>query len=738
MFDKKGLKNKIIFGLFILAIMFAVSVIAEPPGIQTDDKYTEYPEGNTTVTFFANATSDPWVYLTNVTLFFNASLASEDRDTGVKVENLTVSLADNPNGTSNLSLLIETVDFDLTSLVGDGEADGYYIHYYFESCGANVTDYPVGASNSTECGVSNNASIYLNPAIQPSRTPPIIDLITPIEGNDDDGLVTFNISMTATDSQTLEGGNLTLLLNSTGAGDQTGCGATTSFCDKNSNVTYNFSETIELTTTQTFFSVTFNETAQFGSVFSDNITIFWSGYGCTNATAPGNCSYATGNQTLTISYATAEITAPTFDGITFNDVDANNGTVLNTRTLTVKINVTDAQSLVQNVTLQLNATNSTASFIWDKDVNVNWIDNETIDVIAASQSGISFNLTNLISQEIWYDSAGGETTFPVDGFLNLRMQITDNQSNIAYTENYTLEFDLTAPPLTTLDNYTLTNGTCQTATVNFLLGEDANATGYYYDILSGEADNRTFTDVNSFSNNISMNLTTLVNNRRYDYNISTCDAHGNCGTNDVQSEYKFDWSLCEGWSQYGILTSSVSLSGIANDTNADSVAVWNESAGSFATFTTASPSLGNDNVLVGRGDGILINVPHDNAWIRTFDGNVTLPSNDNNDAANDFLNTSGINVNLTAGWNHIGLLVTRTPENITYGQNPSFTATADTDSNITFISTYNNNLSESVYRDYVFGRTLNANMTYPMAEGYAPWIYVNISLQWINRTAVEV
>ena len=121
-----------------------------------------------------------------------------------------------------------------------------------------------------------------------------------------------------------------------------------------------------------------------------------------------------------------------------------------------------------------------------------------------------------------------------------------------------------------------------------------------------------------------------------------------------------------------------------------------------------------------------------------MDGNGTVSGNDYNASGagggEGVNNGSTISVNVTDGWNFFGLVEDYTPQNLTEGQTPSFSATAT--SNITFISTYINNNSQTAYQDYIFNRTRNLLMTSHLRRGFAPWIYIaeGGNGTWDNRT----
>lgn len=712
MLDKKGLSLKVLFCTFILIGLIGLSsVVAEPPGVVNDNRITDTVEGITAVDLYVNVTSAEWVYLTNTTLYWTTSPNSSDRDIIAYNENETVDLSALDNGSSNTT---QYQQIEFGSLVA-----GQYLHYRSLSCGENVTDWPVGAVNSTECAYSNaNSTIYFNPVNYPARLPPTLDLITPTDGsNDADGLMFFNINMTSGDSSTLEGGNITILMNLTGTGDQIGCGGDAGVsCDADSNIAYVFLENMSVAGTVSSTSFLFNTTsgAINGGNLADNISIFWSAIGCSNAT--GNCSYATANFTNTVSYYVSESDAPVISNVQVNGVGADNGTVIATDSVNISATITDA-SLVDNVTLYINGVNRSGTQP-NKDT-LTYSENDTLSIALASITGVQFNLTEMIANETWLDNADDMGTFPQDGWISFFLTADDNESNTVYSENYTYEIDTTAPVASSDSVFTLTDGACQTATVEWLLDEPSNFSGYYYETAVGIATNTSFVSQSSFSvANTSTNMTNLRSGAGYTYNIDLTDELGNAGTGSVTGTHTFDWSLCTGWTHYGVLNTTLNFSTSATDIGADFLSTWNGTA--FNTYTTASPSLGNDAVL-GRGEGFLINTDSDKAWVR--------PTNTNTSSSGD---ASGTSIALNAGWTLTGLLADRTAENITYLQDPS-ASSSNSESNISWTSYYNNNNSEASYKgDWILARTLNANYSY--RNGYGLWLYSNVTMTWDNRT----
>lgn len=705
-FNKLGKSKLFKVSLYlVLTIMFIGGIVwvkADAPGVTLNLDDTESITGD--VVFSVNTTYNIWEFPKNVTLYLNYSTSSADRDGAVYTINETNDLDGLANGTS-----LNTSDFISLPL----EA-GYYWHWNVYACADNCSTAtsPCSGTNLTQCRwASTNKTIYVNYPDEERRYAPIVDLITPADSSvDNDGDVTFNVSITAGDNQDLLNGNVSFEWNIT-SGDQDSVDANT--------INYMQADNRSIPTAETFISYNFNTTWMNEASLDDNITIYWRAVACNNITgvsAAGNCSYSTANFTLDIIYTTPESTAPVITAVL-----PDNGTVNNLGAFNITFNVEDSDSLLSNVTLFLNATNTTNVF-YDKDTEITYVENDTMTVITTSLTGGQFNLSDLIQNFTW----AGIDTFTAtaaDGFVHFYLQATDNESNIGYSDNFTIEIDTTAPVVSNLINESITNGTCQKERVNWTTDEPSNFTGYYWQVDAGITENDTVTSQSTFAESLSTNMTNLITNTRYYYNISTCDAHGNCGTSDVTGDLTFGWSICDGWSHYGVLGTTIDTGLIAAEFGMDLVSVWNETLDSFTTYTLASPSLGG-NINITRGEGFLIYRDIDGVWEReTYSLYATNTT------------TAEFGVTLDSGWNHVGMLMDQTPENITYGQNLNFSSSFAT-SNITYTSAYINNDSISAYSDYISGRTRNLKMTAPMREGWAPWLFIVAGGNgtWENRS----
>src|SRR3990167_1320513 len=620
--DKRGKLKvflySIIAAVFLFGLIFIGNVIAEPPGIDNDANVTEVVFTQDSFSLVVNLTHDPWVYPSNATLQINASLSDTDKNIAVYEDNETLTLTANLNGTEIRGNFTE-VNISNSSLLEGRDntgVQGVYLHWRVYACGENQTDYPAGGANAnvTQCEYSNsNSTIFINTEQAVTRTAPVIDLIDPINGSvNTDGNVTFTINMTAGDSFDLTGSNLTIYVN-----DSLEPSMNVNGVQYDAGVMeLNASETISIQGSPTQLQVTFNVTDfNGGSAFLDNRSISYTAFGCNNATTPGNCSFATSNITFDVIFPTFESTVPTI-----TNCNQNNGTVVINNSLSIYCTVSD-NTLVDNVTLSLNGTNT--SFQYDKDTVTVYTSNDSITDIAAATFNFQFNLSNLITNERW----NGVDDFPgavsSDGFVSFYVEARDNASNAGFSENYTIEFDASAPILSNLVNESITNGTCQTAFVNVTSDEPINVTGYYYDFLDGITANATVEGENSSFNPdliSTVNLTSLISGRRYFYNMTYCDEHTNCNSTAIEGDFTFGWSLCTGWSHYGILNSTLNTSQMATDTGSDFISWWNITDDSFVTYTAASPSLGGGMMLT-RGEALLINRNVSGVWLRDDDGN---------------------------------------------------------------------------------------------------------------------
>ena len=531
--------------------------------------------------------------------------------------------------------------------------------------------------------------------------------------------------MTVADGQTLEGANLTFLWNYTYAiGEKI---SETGRTPNAGNVTMVANETKDVPGTPTVHEFRFNTSFLFGENVPDNRTIFFTAFGCNNQTNNGNCSFATTNVTMEVVASAPDITRPI---VTLQS--PNNGTVFINNSLNITVDVSDDVELA-NITLFLNGS----TIMYDMDTEVAYIENNSFTQ-TADKTGYQFNFSEgMLPNASWSEFIDGNIN--KDGFIYGYVEARDTNNTRGASDNFTIEFDSTPPGISAHTNTTLTVGACQTANVNFTVDEPANISGFYYPVKDGVTANVSITQNLSFAfPDVVTNLTNLINNERYYYNYSICDEHGNCNDSDsalgidevqLQGDFTFGWSLCEGWSQYGILESSINTSALGESVGADFISFWQIENDSFDTLTVASQSLGGHR-LVGRGEAILIHTTEDKAWVRNAGENFTSPG------------ANGTDVFFDAGWNHVGLLQDRTPKNISDLQD--FPFAVDGESNITFISAYNNNITESSFRDWIFNRSRNFEMTAPLREGYAPWFFMaagsNLTARstWWNRTSYFV
>ena len=308
------------------------------------------------------------------------------------------------NATSNYSM----VDAWLINGTGtDGiqiPASGDYGHFRVYAC-----------NNNSECAYSDNFSYYYTLLGDPQYQPPTITLESPInsylsrDGNITDGY--FQVKWQSNDGLGTEG-NVTLWMNFT----------TNSSTDPNNpdynntligdvNVTFIQNATLN---SQGNFTGSSYELYNFSldtifaetGLISDEILVWWTAVGCnTNATMPGNCSWAQGNFSLTTDFPDPDTTLPTVDL-----VSPANGTVSNGSTNFI-IDVADNVD-ISNITLYWRHTatypggnNETGEVV------TNLLKNDTLDLSNFMLNGTTyrgqFNMTGLLNNLSgnWDDNA---------------------------------------------------------------------------------------------------------------------------------------------------------------------------------------------------------------------------------------------------------------------------------------------------------------------------------------------
>ena len=176
------------------------------------------------------------------------------------------------------------------------------------------------------------------------------------------------------------------------------------------------------------------------------------------------------------------------------------------------------------------------------------------------------------------------------------------------------EKDTTAPVESNQYNESV-NSSCSIYSYNLTTDEPANISIIWYQYFNNGSYMEDINSTNSvgtdFNKTPAVNMTSMVSNRRYAYNVTVCDEQANCGTESYT--FRFPFALCDGWSHYGILNATTNSSTLADVLEADYVAWWNITDFTFETFTRASPSLGGSANLT-RGDAVLVYRTIDTTW----------------------------------------------------------------------------------------------------------------------------
>jgi len=124
-----------------------------------------------------------------------------------------------------------------------------------------------------------------------------------------------------------------------------------------------------------------------------------------------------------------------------------------------------------------------------------------------------------------------------DGTYYLNASVNDTSGNTNQTETRTIILDTTAPTLT---NIQATSITTSSATISWDTNESSNSS-VYYGLVSNET-----TSIQSLNDAItshSISLSGLSASTLYYYNVSSCDALGNC---NISTQYSFTTSANDG------------------------------------------------------------------------------------------------------------------------------------------------------------------------------------------------
>jgi len=447
-------------------------------------------------------------------------------------------------------------------------------------------------------------------------------------------------------------------------------------------------ETILFNGTSNTTSFNYFKTVTNGA-WADNTYITWNVLVCNQQ---NNCTYASNNYSFMID-RDFDSTAGQAKWVT----PANN-TVTTKAAGSVQLNYTATDNTyIQNATLYFNCTNNVTNIVWVK--------NETQSNTGALSpfDSNSANITILGNFTKWSDSVA-------DGVCYFRVLSCDynnnckNSSDTGMGGDLKITLDRTKPTLTTFANASTTD-TCDNFYLKFNVSESSNLSVYYSkDItaFSNLSNTASVYDTSSANATRTINLTGLLGNTNYYYNITICDLYGNCNataqTATTNSFYK-EWSACEGWNAYAILDTKVSLDDIANNiTSAMTVSWFNESSQSFKSYVPGIST--NRYINLSRGDAVMVETDN-NSWVN-IKGFLTT--------TNTSIKALPVYVRLS-NWTNLGQLNEWTLGNIS--------SNTQILGNLTYLFLYNNTAQR--YQDHIYSRLWNNDTV--TITGTSVWVW---------------
>jgi hypothetical protein len=717
-----------ILGIGILVIL-ALIVIADPgaPGVTHETPAQGAEDGDGAITSIGfYVTNDSFNYIHNITLECNFSYELIDRNVALYDTNCSQNDSSETNFNTSGNNFTQPTFFNGSIQIPTATM---YMHYRLYVC-----------NNNSECARSSNYSVFYSSPTEPVRAAPTIDLLSPTDGYlSRSGNITFNVSWTPTDNQGTTG-NISFYWNVT---------PTPTVDDMNytaNTVTFYSNETMDNTSVNriSFDNKTGNNAEYYNfttdeirsAVMEDNVTIFWTAYGCNNnGSLPGNCSWATSNWSVSVDYVDPNVNAPVIQVTSPSNGSTGNDSLRITVEATDDVNLDNITVFWFHQSTTYPAGNETAEIYTllrlNDTLDLSATDGNTSVTHTFSYDGLLHNITADFSNN---------TVPGTDGWVVFNVLACDNSSSVNCANasalnasemngtNFFYEVDTTAPNVNAFDNQTI-NFTCDTWEVNLTTDEEVNMSITWYQVyenLTGkEEENYTATQTD-FNTTPRVNLTEMVSNYRYAYNITICDEQNNCNTSTNTSlsyNFRFPQSLCEGWTHVGILGTTFNMSTYAPLLNSSYLAWWNKTNQSFLTFVRDTPSLGGD-INLTRGDGVLVNMDHDSTWPIEY---RNIDVNDTFDDSESWANVTGV----SGEWTNLGLLQDKTPWNISHG------FVGPVGGNITFYSIWLNNDTQSAYWDHIFNRTRNQNRTILFGESL--WFYAasNFSLQRNGSIFIE-
>jgi len=374
---------------------------------------------------------------------------------------------------------------------------------------------------------------------------------------------------------------------------------------------------------------------------------------------------------------------------------------------------------VQNVTLFFNYSSQDlegADFNYtDLESNITYIENETLtntgDVAPFEEN--TGNITLVGNFTDWGTSAE-------DGFYIGYVMTCDYVGNCVNSSKISFELDTTEPYISDAIVNASVSNTCDTVGLTFNASEPVSITvnwGLVTDALNETA------SISGYANDTNeINMTGLLSNTVYYYNLTICDEANNCnytatGTGTTSESFLKEHSACDGWNAYGILNTSVKLQDIRyglNDDNALTISWFNRTSQTFLNYVTSLHT--NENHTIPRGDAVLTNVNGS-----TFVKFSTFMETSNTTINDIYVYTLN---NTNGNWTNIGVLQDWQMGNITQA--------TELLGNITYLSYFDN--SQHRYVDHIYTWQWNNETLLEAGDSLWMWGDQNLGKWWRNET----
>jgi len=164
-----------------------------------------------------------------------------------------------------------------------------------------------------------------------------------------------------------------------------------------------------------------------------------------------------------------------------------------------------------------------------------------------------------------------------DGVFVLSLGCNDTAGNyVNESKTYYINVDTVYPTYSGINNRSV-SGSAHQRLFNITLSELSNLTIYYgtTTATTSSQGNRTF----QLHQNIT--ISNFAQNTVHYFNLTACDRAGNCNSSGEslgQSSFTFPYKLLAGWSYYGVYDVRINFSRILNETEAEFVYYWNDTA----------------------------------------------------------------------------------------------------------------------------------------------------------------